>query len=97
MASPYSSTTYYSPAITVSSPVKPPPEPLSKRQRVSVQMLRFLESKAFGVVINSLIIYALFGQDFKNIVLNKSADDVFDALTIISLFVFTIEISMSVI
>ena len=67
-------------------------------------IFKVLDSNSFGFFVTILTLYALFGDDtrvvifyFKTfqIAFDKSADLVFDVITIISLFVFTAEITMS--
>lgn len=55
----------------------------------------FLESTPFQIIINSLTIYALFGDDIRVMAFNQGADQVFDVLTIISLIAFSIEITLA--
>eukprot|EP00931_Biecheleriopsis_adriatica_P121079 TRINITY_DN9615_c0_g1_i1.p1 TRINITY_DN9615_c0_g1~~TRINITY_DN9615_c0_g1_i1.p1 ORF type:complete len:994 (-),score=224.48 TRINITY_DN9615_c0_g1_i1:118-3099(-) len=53
---------------------------------------RLCNSWRFTVLTTVLTIYALFGDDFRLFFTHKRTDDLFNALTIISCVVFTIEI-----
>lgn len=50
---------------------------------------------SFTTFITIVTIYALFGEDFKILFFDKSVDDTFNIITIISLVSFTFEIVFS--
>ena len=58
-------------------------------------MLFILDHKVFTYIMTALTMYALFGDDFKLLLFQKSADSTFDVLTTISMAAFLFEIVVS--
>ena len=56
---------------------------------------KFLNSYFFQGLMTTITVYCLFGDDVRQIAFNAEADPVFYILTIISFFMFTIEIIIS--
>ncbi len=57
----------------------------------------FLNSNFFTILINVTTIYALFGTDICLIATDKSADIIFDSLTLVALALFLIELILATI
>jgi len=57
---------------------------------------RFVESTSFTVMMAVTTIYALFGDDIRLLAFRKPADDVFYGLSSAALFLFALEIGLSV-
>jgi len=51
-----------------------------------------MSHKAITVITVAFILFVLIGDDFRLALMPKSADDVFNFITIIAMAVFTIEI-----
>jgi hypothetical protein len=47
--------------------------------------MQLLESSAFNIIITSLTIFALFGDDIRVIAFNQNADIAFDIISLICL------------
>jgi class 3 adenylate cyclase len=54
-----------------------------------------VDNKVFVFLTTVLTFYALIGDDMKLLTTNKPADSIFDIITIVCLFIFTIEITLS--
>ena len=64
-------------------------------KRCQKRMLFILDHKVFTYIMTALTMYALFGDDFKLLLFQKSADSTFDVLTTISMAAFLFEIVVS--
>ena len=67
----------------------------NKKQR-EIFYKKILDNFYFNALINILIIFALFADDFRIILFPKSVDDLFNSLTIFCMICFSFEIFLSI-
>ncbi len=60
--------------------------------KINAKMLGALNSNPSQILITIMIFFALFGDDFRLAVFAKSADDVFQGITVFCLLVFFTEL-----
>lgn len=56
---------------------------------------KILNGMIFQILVNLFTIYALFGADVKFLICDKTGDPIFDALTLVSLGIFSFEVVFS--
>jgi len=65
------------------------------RPNYNSKVERLLNHNAFAVLMTVITLYALFGDDVRILAFPKAADNYFDALTLIAILMYTIEIILS--
>lgn len=66
------------------------------RSKKILALENFIEGKGFQTVVTLFTLYALFAADLKYLISTKGSDDIWDAFTIFSLFIFTFEICCTI-